>query len=212
MGLKDFLNKTGLVSFEEETKKEDSKQNIPSKENTTIVSTTPVREIITNPASSSLRETFKNLIKDKNLPGPDYYEFIIMKEAMNGILIPETKYQSAFAGLAAQGLTLDKLIESANLYKTFIQEEMDAFKQAYQVHYKQNVTDKENELKAKSEEMKQLAERITQLNKEISDISVDIASNKQQLDMKNNEFQGAGQLAMGEIDQEINNIQLYIKQ
>jgi len=213
MGLKDFLTKTGFVSFNDD----ENETTPPKKEE---VKNTPIPSVVqtytTQPATvvsdPKMEEHWNKFMNDKNLPGPDYYEFIAVKNAMTTIISPEIKYAASFAGLRVQGLTIEKLIESAEQYKKLIADEIVNFNEAYNKMFAESVTKKEELVKAKSQELAELTQQITTLSNEIAQLNGDIDKNKTNMAAKKQNFEASGNNAITNIDNEISNIKTYIKQ
>ena len=62
-------------------------------------------------ADARFADYFDKLFSEANIPGPDYYEFARMIDAMQMIPDEPSRYHAAYAGLQVQGLSKDKLLE-----------------------------------------------------------------------------------------------------
>ncbi|MEO6916367.1 MAG: hypothetical protein ABI151_12605 [Chitinophagaceae bacterium] len=117
--------------------------------------------------SEKFQNYFDKLFKESNIPGPDYFEFSKMVEAMSAIPDEKTKYLTAFAGLSIQGLDKKKLLETANHYLGLIDEDAKNFQAIVAKALQDKVT-------AKKKEMDDKTRRIQDLNKEIAELSSDL--------------------------------------
>ncbi len=73
--------------------------------------------------NEKFKSYFDRLFQELNLPGPDYYEFSKMVDAMASIAEERTRFISAFAGLTVQGLSKEKLLQSAQTYLQLLEED-----------------------------------------------------------------------------------------
>ena len=78
--------------------------------------TTPVASYQYNADADKFNHYFNKLFEEANIPGPDYYEFSKMVEAMRSIPDEEARYVAAFAGLNVQGLDKTRLLSTASEY------------------------------------------------------------------------------------------------
>ena len=90
---------------------------------------------------------FDTLMNAANLPGPDYFEFCKMMEALE-VAVPDEKarYAAVFASLKVQGLTKDVLVSSAGKYKTVIQDDKTKFDGAVNDKLKGEVDSRKNQV------------------------------------------------------------------
>jgi hypothetical protein len=113
---------------------------------------------------------FERMFDQANLPGPDYYEFWKMTETLETHIKDEKARLSAtYASLAIQGLTKEKLIESANKYKELIQHDKSHFEKVANEKGEKDIGDKRKELKQLEESIVKHSEMIQKLTKEITD-------------------------------------------
>ena len=120
---------------------------------------------------------FDELFDKSNLPGPDYYEFRKMVEALN---IPgmddDTKMKAAFAGLKVQGLTKDILIQSAKQYISIIDSDGQNFSSAIDQKVKGDIEAKKLNLKNMQDAIVKKQALISQMQQEIIEETTNIAT------------------------------------
>jgi len=70
---------------------------------------TTVNNSYASPVISKFAAYFDKLFREANLPGPDYFEYSKMLEAMQAVPDEQVRFITAFAGLSVQGLDKQKL-------------------------------------------------------------------------------------------------------
>jgi len=182
MGLKNLLEKTGFIEFTEEDNKEAaSLQNAtPSIKPLGVRSTisyVPEKKNVdaTQEDIQKFESHFNELFDKANLPGPDYYEFQKMCQAM-AALPDETKFPAIFGGLQVQGLTKQTLVESANHYISLIDEDSKKFNSAIDGKIMSEVAQKKNSIIDKRKGITEREEMIKKLQEEIASETVSIST------------------------------------
>ncbi len=109
-------------------------------------------------------ETLNKAIDKANLPGEDYYELAKAVEAMKSLPFDEeSKLKSALAALSTKGLTIKKVLESADYYLEVLDNEKRKFYNAFENKIKGSV-------KANKNKITQLKDLISDKSKKISDL------------------------------------------
>lgn len=130
------------------------------------------------PASVALRadeidkfeKHFEKVFDQANLPGPDYYEFWKMMETLAVHIRDErSRFAATFASLSIQGLTKEKLIETAQQYKTLVGDDRTRFEKVAQEKLEQDIGQKRRELRQLEETVAKHTELIRKLTQEITD-------------------------------------------
>ena len=157
-------------------------------------------------------------IEKANLPGFDYVEF---KQAVTNLatmnLEESMAFKSVFATAMTLGLTKDKLVETANHYKSVVQKEKEQFdvasqkqqdskigsnlKQVDDLRYK--IGDNETKIKELQSEIDAARNKIRELDyeREQSHVKIEEAKTK---------FLFTHQSILNQIDKDIENIQQYL--
>lgn len=199
-----------FVEFDEETKKDQSTNN-PD-----MGSAFDISKDSGNRQEAEKFETYFNNLFDKaNLPGPDYFEYNKMMETLEAH-IPDFKSRMAatFASLSIQGLTKDKLIETANKYKAIIENDRTNFENVLNEKLKTDVNSRKDQMNTLELKIKKNSEEIQRLTKDISDsqtmmgkIKMEVIEQENKLNKNKNGYLIACQAMIAKINSDIQKIQ-----
>lgn len=160
---------------------------------------------------------FDELFNSANLPGPDYYEFIKMSEAM-GALGDEIKFPAVFNALKVQGLTKADLLNSAQEYIKIIDNDVVQFNAAIDQKVvseieanKAKVENLRNMIKNKTDMILALQKEIEQHTQEIQVVSTAIQDDESKLSIKINSYRTACESKKMAITTDIQKINSLIK-
>ena len=186
----------------EEVRKTELKKTVTKKEttiNTPIKSSLNTTEVNTPTKGEVNKQIFNSLTKaiaDANLPGEDYLEFVSALQAMKGIDLQESvKMQTVLATLSTKGLTIQKIIESADYYMKVLENEKDKFKQAMTQQTTGKIDGKHKQIKQleqenlkMAEQIKTLTDKINHNSKQMEKIKGDIAESDSKIKKTENDF------------------------
>lgn len=120
---------------------------------------------------------FNELFDKSNQPGPDYYKFTKMVQALNVPGMDDTtKMNAAFAALKVQGLTKDVLIQTAQNFITMIDNDYNTFNAAVDGKVKGDIEAKKQSLKDMQADIVKKQELINQLQQDIIKETTDITN------------------------------------
>jgi hypothetical protein len=171
------LGKKILSAFVEVTEKKDA----ATMANHIQRSVTPVTTGVTATDKGKFREYFDKLFVEANIPGPDYYEFSKMVEAMQSIPDEKARYAAAFVGLQVQGLNKDKLLSTANEYLRLLDADAVNFNATIDATLEQKVKAKRNEVDEKNRRIQQLSQEISNLQSSILTLTQEISESEEKL-------------------------------
>jgi hypothetical protein len=154
----------------------------------------------------------------RNIPGPDYYEFSKALEMFKTLPMDEpTKFFSAFAGLKAQGLTTERLIETAKWYVGKIEELKKSFDLEIDTRIKTEVGAKQKQvesLTAKNSQIETEMQKLVDLRnknaEEIHTLSIEVNTELTNYNSKKAGFEGAVKIFNDNINKHIQNIEKHL--
>ncbi len=172
---------------------------------------------ITEDDLQKFNQHFDDLFEKANLPGPDYFEFSKMCQAMK-TLTEDVKFPAAFGGLQVQGLTKEKLVESANHYIMIIEEDSSKFNNAIDQKILAEVQNKrltsENKKKSileREEMIKNLQQEIEKESLEISRLEAEALDQEQKANHKSLTYKAACEARKAMINSDLQKINNLIK-
>ena len=124
---------------------------------------------------------FDQLFQEANLPGPDYFEFSKMTEAMSSLADERARYCAAFAGLQAQGLDKQKLLGSATTYLQVMEKDETSFSQSVAAARQEEVQGRQSALEEKRTRIRKLSEEIAALQSQLGSLEKEIAEQEEKI-------------------------------
>ena len=207
----------------EEQENKNTKNGTPPKKATGKDKTVPTskKRRTPNPGGEFDRRHYDKLmqaIEKNNIEGFDYLEFRSSLNALKSMPIDEaTKFKTTFATATTLGLTYEKLLQSAEYYRTIIDKERDKFKITLEEQIKNKVISKENdierlnkEIQKKSEEIKQLTEIINKHQVELGEVRAYINDISNKIEQTKNNFKATFEFLLKQFDADIEKINRYL--
>ena len=176
-----FKKAMGLfVEFDEDSQSASSpKQSSSSSSATGTTQRATAQQMLNAEEYDKFEKHFDKLFDQANLPGPDYYEFMKMMETLEAHIKDEkARISATFASLTIQGLTKDKLVETANKYKEIITSDKVQFEKIANQKSEQEIGQKRKDLKGLEETIVRNSEMIQKLTKEITEAQTALGSLK----------------------------------
>lgn len=153
---------------------------------------------------------FNRLFADANLPGPDYYEFFKMTDAMHIIKDEGARFSAAFAGLQAQGLDKQKLLSSAQEYLKILDADAAAFHNTVDQALLDKVQNKKKEMEQIQERIQKLSQEIVSLQQQIGVLTKEVAENEAKIESNSSGYETALANSRNKLLQDIEKIKQHI--
>ncbi|MFT3823123.1 MAG: hypothetical protein QM731_04350 [Chitinophagaceae bacterium] len=192
----------------------DDSKPVTEKPAVTNITSSPVAATYSNtpPAdvSGKFRDYFDRLFKEANIPGPDYFEFSKMIEAMQGIADEKARYSAAFAGLQVQGLDKQKLLSTAAEYQQVLDTDAKNFLSTVSVALEEKVQAKKNEISNAAGRIQQLSQEIIDLQQQIVLLENEVKENEQKIESNTGGYKAALAVMKNRIEHDVEKIKQYI--
>lgn len=169
----------------------------------------PMAGVVTE-SSEKFRNYFANLFKDANMPGPDYYEFTKMVEAMSSIPDEKMRYTTAFAGLSIQGLDKKKLLDTAAGYLNILDSDANNFHSTVDKALQEKVVARKKEMEDKSKRIQELTREISDLTMRLELLNKEIKENEEKINANSGSYQAELANLKNKINQDLQKINHYI--
>jgi len=138
---------------------------------------------------SRFKEYFDKLFAEANIPGPDYYEFSKMVEAMNSIADEKSRYVAAFAGLHVQGLDKEKLLQTAMQYLQVLETDAMNFHSTIDAAVEEKVQLKRKEIEEKQQHIRELSQEIGIMQEKINLLTKELKENEEKIQLSSTGYQ-----------------------
>ncbi|SHN33049.1 DUF3450 domain-containing protein [Chitinophaga sp. CF418] len=198
---------SAFIEVEDKTKKEEDAVTQP------VQASSPPRNTEARTAADTdnkFSDYFNRLFADANLPGPDYYEFAKMIEAMHVIKDESARFSAAFAGLQAQGLDKQKLLSSAQEYVKILDADAAAFHSTVDQALLDKVQNKKKEMDQVQEHIQKLSQEILSLQQQIGALTQEIAENEAKIENNSSGYDAAMTNSRNKLLQDIEKIKQHI--
>ncbi len=153
---------------------------------------------------------FDKLFREANLPGPDYYEFAKMTQAMMAIADEKARYSAAFAGLGAQGLDKGKLLDTAAAYLKILETDAASFNATVDAALNEKVQAKQQDIQQKQQRIEQLNREIMDLQNQVQLLQIEVKENEDKIESNTGGYKISAEKMKQEILADIEKIKQYI--
>ncbi|WP_240348173.1 hypothetical protein [Longitalea arenae] len=168
-----------------------------------------------NPYASAVNSKFAayfdKLFHEANIPGPDYYEFSKMIEAMQAIPDEQVRYLTAYAGLSVQGLDKQKLLTTASQYLQLLETDANNFLNSVDAALREKVHEKKRQLEEKDKRIQQLAQEISALQNELLTLQGEIKENEAKIEANTGGYKNESEVMKNRINHDMEKIKRYIQ-
>lgn len=157
------------------------------------------------------KQYFDKLFRESNIPGPDYFEFTKMTEAMQNIPDESLRYAAAYSGLNVQGLDKQKLLSTAEQYIKLLEADAANFLSTVDAALKEKVHQKKAAAEEKNRRIQQLSQEIQLLQEQVVALQQEIDENEEKIETNTGGYKIASELMKKRIFSDIEKIKRFIQ-
>jgi len=196
----------------ESEKPPETKQSFqqPTPQPVTNFTSTTANSSYASPVNSKFKEHFDKLFQEANIPGPDYFEFSKMIEAMQALPDEQVRYTTAFAGLSVQGLDKQKLLSTAAQYLQLLETDATNFHNTVDAALQEKVHEKKRQMEEKEKRIQQLAQEISALQNELLNLQGEIKENEAKIEANTGGYKYESEAMKYRINTDMEKIKRYI--
>ncbi len=199
---------SAFIEIKDDEKKESEKEKVTEQEQTYIH--TPVTDT-PQQVDNKFKQYFDKLFRESNIPGPDYFEFTKMAEAMHAITDDRSRYTAVFAGLSVQGLDKQKLLSTADQYVRILETDASHFLSTVETALKEKVHQKKIEAEDKNKRILQLSQEIQVLQEQVLALQQEINENEDRIEASTGGYKIASEQMKQRIQADIQKIKQFIQ-
>jgi hypothetical protein len=164
-----------------------------------------------SPVNSKFKDYFDKLFQEANIPGPDYFEFSKMIEAMQAVPDEQVRYITAFAGLSVQGLDKQKLLSTAAQYLQLLGADATNFRNTVDAALQEKVHERQRQMEEKEKRIHQLTREISALQNERLTLQGEIKENEAKIEANTGGYKSESENLKNRIAWDIEKIKRYIQ-
>lgn len=161
--------------------------------------------------SSKFKDYFDKLFKEANIPGPDYFEFSKMIDAMQAVPDEQVRYITAFAGLSVQGLDKQKLLTTATQYLQVLETDATNFHSTVDAALQEKVHEKQRLMEEKEKRIQQLTQEISTLQNDLQNLQTEIKENEAKIAANTGGYKYESEAMKDRISRDMDKIKRYIQ-
>jgi len=145
------------------------------------------------------------------LPGPDYFEYSKMLEAMQAVPDEQVRFITAFAGLSVQGLDKQKLLSTAAQYLQVLETDAQNFHSSVDAALQEKVVEKKRQMEEKAQRIQQLTQEISALQNDLLNTQAEIKENEAKIEANTGGYKYESEAMKNRIARDIEKIKNYIQ-
>ena len=199
-----------ILSAFVEVKEEEKSSPVDSQNETPVYTATTTKTYQPVERNERFVQYFEKLFREANLPGPDYFEFSKMIEAMNSIPDEKARYTAAFAGLSVQGLDKAKLLSTATEYLRMLNADAANFGSTVDAALQEKVFLKKKEMGEKTTRIELLSREIDELKRQIELLQHEIRENEEKIESNSGSYKTESETMKSRIERDIEKIKQHI--